>query len=309
MLAMDRVSKRFGDTLAVDGISFEAAPGRITAVIGPNGAGKSTAFRIIAGVLNPDGGEVRWEGQLLRDALPRERIGFLPEERGLYQDLRVEHVLAYWAALRGLGKREARAVMDRWLERLDLTTKRRELVRALSKGNQQKLQLCACLLHDPSLLVLDEPFSGLDPINQELVCSILAEQCQRGAVVLISAHQLSLVERIADHVLILSKGAILDAAAVRGDPPPRLHAGKSWVVRIRSNRIEELETHLRAAGGEPLEPASGNTLRTAFSNLTLEQFFLSMSEIAANPAIIDIEVERDDLHRKYVALVAAGQGK
>src|SRR5215210_3087875 len=156
------LSRRYGDTVALDGLSFTVEPGQLFGFVGPNGAGKTTTMRIILGVLEPDGGEVRWRGRPV-DLATRARFGYMPEERGLYPKMRVRDQLAYFASLHGLSRAAAAAATDHWLERLGIGERAGDRVESLSLGNQQRVQLGAALVHGPELLVLDEPFSGLDP--------------------------------------------------------------------------------------------------------------------------------------------------
>jgi len=201
------VGKSFGAVKAVDQISFEVKPQQIFSLLGPNGAGKTTLVRMLIGMLPPDEGTFRWQnngGKI--SPLDRAKIGYLPEDRGLYKDQPVTATLEYFAALRGLNPTESRRVVQMWIERLELTQYAKSKLETLSKGNQQKVQIATALLHRPALVVLDEPFSGLDPINQELMVNLIREIRSEGATILLSAHQLHLIERLADHVMIIAKG-------------------------------------------------------------------------------------------------------
>jgi ABC-2 type transport system ATP-binding protein len=202
-LCVDRVVKSFSTIRAVDDLSFEVRHGEIFGFLGPNGAGKTTTLRMIMGITRPDEGRVTFSGQPRHD--PR-KVGYLPEERGLFEEAPVQDVLEYLGMLRGLSRRAARAAASDWLERLALTDHARHKVHTLSKGNQQKVQLAGAVLHQPTLAVLDEPFSGLDPLNQELFLDLIREFRTRGVAVLISAHQLQLVERVCDRFLLIAKG-------------------------------------------------------------------------------------------------------
>lgn len=201
------VGKSFGAVKAVDQISFAVKPQQIFSLLGPNGAGKTTLVRMLIGMLPPDEGTFRWQnngGKI--SPLDRAQIGYLPEDRGLYKDQPVTATLEYFAALRGLNRTESRRVVQMWIERLELTQYAKSKLETLSKGNQQKVQIATALLHRPALVVLDEPFSGLDPINQELMVNLIREIRSEGATILLSAHQLHLIERLADHVMIIAKG-------------------------------------------------------------------------------------------------------
>jgi ABC-2 type transport system ATP-binding protein len=202
-LNVHQITKTFGELRAVDGVSFQVAPGEILGFLGPNGAGKTTSLRMILEITRPDSGRVVWDGG---GPIDRRRIGYLPEERGLFEDATVIGMLAYLGTLRGMDDRAANAAAKAWLERIGLADRARAKVNTLSKGNQQKVQFAGALLHRPALAVLDEPFSGLDPINQELVVSLIRELREQGAAVLLSAHQLNLAERVCDRFYLIARG-------------------------------------------------------------------------------------------------------
>ena len=197
------IAKRFGGVQAVHPLSFEVRPGEIFGFLGPNGAGKTTTLRMLMGITAPDSGTLRFEGGRRLD---RARVGYLPEERGLFEDAPVLETVVYLGELRGMTRTAARAAAVPLLKRLDLGGRLQEKVNTLSKGNQQKVQLAGAILHAPVLAVLDEPFAGLDPVNQELFVSLMREMRDRGSSVLLSAHQLDLVERVADRFLVISAG-------------------------------------------------------------------------------------------------------
>jgi len=203
ILSVREIRKSFGELRAVDGVSFDLDRGEILGFLGPNGAGKTTSLRMILEITRPDAGTVSWEGGA---ALDRRRIGYLPEERGLFEDATVERMLAYLGTLRGMSDGDAMTTARRWLERLGLSDRARTKVGTLSKGNQQKLQFAGAILHRPDLAVLDEPFSGLDPINQELVITLIRELRDQGTAVLLSAHQLDLAERLCDRFHLMARG-------------------------------------------------------------------------------------------------------
>jgi ABC-2 type transport system ATP-binding protein len=197
--------KRFGDLLAVSDVSFEVYPGEIFGLLGPNGAGKTTTIRMMLDIFHPDCGEVQVLGGAL-DEPRKNRIGYLPEERGLYRDLRLEPTLVYLATLKGLDEHTARRRLAGWLERFDLWEYRRKKVQELSRGMQQKAQLIATLVHEPDLIVLDEPFSGLDPVNTRLVKAIMEEQRQAGRTIIMSTHQLYQVEALCNRIALINHG-------------------------------------------------------------------------------------------------------
>jgi ABC-2 type transport system ATP-binding protein len=203
VLSVLDIHKSFSGVHAVRGLSFDVAPGEIFGFLGPNGAGKTTSLRMIMGITRPDRGAVRFEGGPVLD---RTRIGYLPEERGLFEDATLMDTLVYLGTLRAMPRADARAEAKRWLERLEFTDRLTAKVGTLSKGNQQKVQFLGAILHRPVLAVLDEPFSGLDPLNQELFLSLIRELKQQGTAVLLSAHQLNLVERLCDRFLLIARG-------------------------------------------------------------------------------------------------------
>ncbi|GAA4873556.1 ABC transporter ATP-binding protein [Actinomycetospora straminea] len=213
MLEIDGISKRFGSTVALDGMTFTVRPGELYGFVGANGAGKTTTMRIALGVLAADGGEVRLDGRPL-DAGSRRRIGYMPEERGLYPRMAVGTQLRYLAELRGRSAAEARAAADRWTARLGIAERRAEDVQRLSLGNQQRVQLAAALVADPDVLVLDEPFSGLDPMAVDVMSEVLRERRDAGAPVVFSSHQLELVERLCDRVGIVRAGRLVAEGTV-----------------------------------------------------------------------------------------------
>jgi ABC-2 type transport system ATP-binding protein len=213
VLELDGLRKRFGDTVALDGLSFAVRPGQMFGFVGTNGAGKTTAMRIVLGVLEADGGTVRWQGQEL-DGVTRSRMGYMPEERGLYPKMRVRDHLVYLARLHGAQTEAATAAAQRWLEALAVADRADDRVEALSLGNQQRVQLAAALVHDPTVLVLDEPFSGLDPVGVDVLAGVLRERVDHGAVVVFSSHQLELVERLCDAVGIIQSGRMVAVGTV-----------------------------------------------------------------------------------------------
>jgi ABC-2 type transport system ATP-binding protein len=213
VLELDGLSKRYGDLTALDDLTFSVAPGRMRGFVGPNGAGKTTAMRIVLGVLAPDAGAVRWRGAPVDSAM-RARFGYMPEERGLYPKMRVHDQLVYFARLHGLADADAGAAAERWIERLGLGERARDRVETLSLGNQQRVQLAVALVHDPELLVLDEPFSGLDPVGVDVMSGVLRERADAGVPVVFSSHQLELVERLCEDVAIVNRGRLVASGAV-----------------------------------------------------------------------------------------------
>ena len=205
---MRGLTKRYGNLLALNNLSLTVKPGEVFGFVGSNGAGKTTTMRIVLGVLAPNGGEVFWDGSLI-DFETRRRIGYMPEERGLYPKMRVREQLVYLAQLHGATAAYAEESVDRWLDRFGLKSRVDDEVQKLSHGNQQRVQLAAALVFDPILLVLDEPFAGLDPEAVDSMSEVLHESAASGIPVVFSSHQLDLVERICDRVGIIQRGHLV----------------------------------------------------------------------------------------------------
>jgi ABC-2 type transport system ATP-binding protein len=226
------LAKRFGDLQAVADVSFGVEPGEIFGLLGPNGAGKTTTIRMMMDIFKPDFGEVTiFDGRL--DLARKRRIGYLPEERGLYKDQKLESTLVYLATLKGMDKRTARAQLGEWLERFDLLEYRYKKVQELSKGMQQKAQIIVTLLHDPDLIVIDEPFSGLDPINTRLVKQILDEQREQGKAIIMSTHQMYQVEALCSRIVLINKGRTVLYGLV--NEIKRNFAGNAVIVQGHGN--------------------------------------------------------------------------
>jgi ABC-2 type transport system ATP-binding protein len=212
VLNVDAVNRSFGDRQVLKDVSFAVTAGRITGFVGANGAGKTTTMRIILGVLAADSGQVTWRGAAL-DRPTRQRFGYLPEERGLYPKMSVTDQIVYLGQLHGMSRDDARRRTAELLDRLGLAERADDHVEKLSLGNQQRVQVAAALVHDPEVLVLDEPFSGLDPLAVETVLAVLRERASAGAPVLFSSHQLELVERLCDDLVIIADGMIRAAGS------------------------------------------------------------------------------------------------
>jgi len=212
-LEIDRIAKRYADVVAVDGLTFEVRAGELFGFVGRNGAGKTTTMRITLGVLAPDAGVVRWLGVPLTFEA-RRRIGYMPEERGLYPKMHVAEQLAYLGELHGMTGAEARNAALGWLDRFGLADRRDAELQALSLGNQQRVQLAAALVFGPDVLVLDEPFAGLDPVAVDVMAGVLRERADAGVPVIFSSHELELVERLCDRVGIVERGRMVACGTV-----------------------------------------------------------------------------------------------
>lgn len=225
-LELDGLRKRYGSVTALDDVSFTVEAGRICGFVGSNGAGKTTAMRIVMGVVEPDAGEVRWDDRPAGDA-DRRRFGYMPEERGLYPKMRVGAQLTYFARLHGLPSGQAGEAARAWAQRLGVAERLGDRLEKLSLGNQQRVQLAAALVHDPDVLVLDEPFSGLDPMGVDALSGVLAERAAAGTAVLFSSHQLELVERLCDTVVIIGDGRLVASGTV-----DRLRTSEQRLLRV-----------------------------------------------------------------------------
>ena len=253
ILTVRDVTKTYANVRAVAGVSFAVRPGEIFALLGPNGAGKTSLVRMLLGILSPDSGDIEY---CIRGKVPvwpnSADLGYLPEDRGLYKDIPVLRTLIYFGVLRGMRRSSARAAALKWLDRMGLAVRANVKLDALSKGNQQKIQFISSILHRPAFAVLDEPFSGLDPLNQESFAGLIRELRDEGMTVLLSAHQMQLVEKLADRVLLMNHGReVLSGTVnemrqktravtrlglhVRGMADPNVFAGHPAVVGVESN--------------------------------------------------------------------------
>jgi ABC-2 type transport system ATP-binding protein len=256
VLELIGLSKHYGEVVALEDLSFAVERGQILGFVGPNGAGKTTAMRIVLGLLEPDSGSVRWNGAPIDDAA-RRRFGYMPEERGLYPKMRVRDHLEYLALLSDLSDDDARRRTEFWLGRLGLEARAADRVESLSLGNQQRVQLAAALIHRPEVLVLDEPFSGLDPVGVDVLSGVLRDEADSGVPVMFSSHQLELVERLCDAVAIINNGRLVASGIVgelrssRSDRFVRVeldNGTNEWLHEVRGVAVVE-------------ESASGVTVR------------------------------------------------
>lgn len=297
VLQIRDVVKRYATVTAVDGVTLTVRAGERFALLGPNGAGKSSLIRMILGLTRPDAGGIALAfGGELAPPGPQHgpRIGFLPEERGLYQDVPLLRTLVYFASLRGLSPSDGHAAAWEWLERLGLADRAKEPVKALSKGNQQKVQLATALLHRPTLAILDEPFSGLDPLNQEFFLGLIRELADRGTTVLFSAHQMQLVERLADRIAIMQAGRIV----LEGTPTElaeRWHAGDVLVLQVGE---------VGDAGRLAHHPAVSTVeVRGSELRLTLKRgvpIGALLADVARDFSVHTVRTEQASLHDIYV---------
>jgi len=293
MLQLTGLSKRFGAVVALDGCSFVVAPGRMLGFLGPNGAGKTTAMRSIFGLVALDSGDVSWRGEPIDDRT-RRTFGYMPEQRGLYPRMKVRDQLEYLGELHGMKASAARKATDHWLEEFGLTDRAQDRLEQLSHGNQQRIQLAAALVFDPDLLVLDEPFSGLDPLGVQSLGSVLKRQAAAGKTVVFSSHQLDLVEDLCDDVAIINEGQIVLSGEVN-DIKQRAHqrrvelhvAGSdgSWVPDSRliaSSSVQGERVVLVVDQTFPIEELvslaarSGQVTHVSFEAPSLSEVFLEV---------------------------------
>lgn len=290
MLRVDGLTKRYGDLTALDDVSFDVDRGQVVGFLGPNGSGKTTTMRAIMRLLTLDAGEVTWEGTPV-DPTVRQRFGYMPAERGMYPKMRVHDHLVYYGRLSGRSTSDAARLADEWLERLGLSERRDDLVETLSSGNQQRVQLALAVLNEPELLVLDEPFSGLDPMAVEMLSDILRDQVANGAALLLSSHQLDLVADVCSDVVIVDRGRVVlrgDVAELRGASARRyaeveFASDTSWPVQRRVTVTEAGRRHRvevdAAADVEALFADArrhGEVIGWAYSPPDLSELFLDV---------------------------------
>ena len=279
MLTIDSINKRFGEKQVLRELTFNVRPGEMFGFCGANGAGKTTTMRIILGLLTADSGQVKWQGTPLTRAV-RRTIGYMPEERGLYPKMRPIEQLAYFGQLHGLSAGEATRSAEQWLERLGVVMGPKDPIDKLSLGNQQKVQLAAALVHDPAILVLDEPFSGLDPVAVDALADGLLEKAKAGVPVIFSSHQLDLVERLCDSVGIINGGEMVATGTVEDlrarESRKQLEltvtgAGHGWTARLP--HVIDVQENGNRALVTPDSPESAPAVLSAAMQLgTVEQF-------------------------------------
>lgn len=296
---VEDVVKRYASVTAVDGVSFAVERGEVFALLGPNGAGKSTVVRMLCGIIAPDEGRLRFDlGSGPRGAADPLRTGYLPEDRGLYADAKVLPMIVYLAGLRGMAPTDAERRALEWLERFDLAGRERDRVDALSKGNQQKVQLIAALLHEPALAILDEPFSGFDPVNQDLVSRLIMQLRDAGTTVILSAHHMDLVEAIADRVLLLHRGR-----EVMGGTLAAVRASAGVARRVRVTLAAPMPAH-DLAGLAPANVVARDDGRLLEIDLPDGHSVGSLLHaITARGEVLDVHSEAPSLRELYLRAV------
>ncbi len=299
ILRVDAVDKAFASVRAVDGLSFDVRRGEIFAFLGPNGAGKTTTVRMLVGILLPDAGSIRFSlDGCESERLDPARLGYLPEDRGLYPEVPLIKTLAYMGVIRGMERKAARAAGMAWLERLGLEGRKDEKLDALSKGNQQKVQFIAAVLHRPAFAILDEPFSGLDPVYQDLFLDILRELRDAGTTVLLCAHQMQLVERLADRVLLMSRGREVLSGTI-ADVRARASASNRILLRLADDPDPERLADYPAVGG--IERGEDGELAVELAKEGSLSAFLA--EVASRHEIRGVRSEEVSLHDIFVQQV------
>jgi ABC-2 type transport system ATP-binding protein len=250
-IIVDKIQKSFGNTRAVDDVSFVVNGGEIFGLLGPNGAGKTTAIRIILDIFKPDKGSVTILGGPMSEA-KKNRIGYLPEERGLYQEMPLDRCLIYLAGLKGLSIAESKSRLTRYLDRFDLSPHRTKKVKELSKGMQQKAQLIATLIHEPDVIIIDEPFSALDPVNTQMVKDILAEERHKGKAVIMCTHQMHQVEELCDRLVLIDHGramlygTLAEVRQMYATQDILINATAPLPQKIKGvDHVEEINTHTK----------------------------------------------------------------
>jgi ABC-2 type transport system ATP-binding protein len=294
MLSVVDIRKRFGPVEALAGCSFAVERGCMLGFLGPNGAGKTTAMRAIFGLVELDAGELLWEGRQIGLA-ERLRFGYMPEERGLYPRMRVGEQVAYFGRLHGLDPREAGAAAADWLERLGLADRAGAKVEELSHGNQQRAQLAAALVHAPDLLVLDEPFAGLDPVAVRTLAEVLRDEAARGAAVVFSSHQLDLVEDICEDVAIIDHGRIVATGNL--DALRRASQGRRIELRLEGAPPEWLPE----VGGVGLVERRNGDLRLVVARDVDPELVLAAAESAAG--VVEFNYGPPSLDELFLELV------
>ncbi len=305
ILKVDRTVKQFGKLFAVNNLSFNINKGEIFALLGPNGAGKTTTVRMIMNIIKPDEGNIEFNFPLENklDMLHASKLGYLPEERGLYQEIAIIKTLEFMGIIRGMNKLSANKSANYWLEKLELADRKNEKLSSLSKGNQQKVQFISSIIHNPIFAVLDEPFSGFDPINQEFFLGIIKELRDKGTTILLSAHQMHLVERIADRVLLINNGKRIEYGTV-----DEIKNNYSTTEKLTLNVIENsnLEFLQNDDAVEKIEFSNNSEIRLFLKkNKSLSGL---LAKAAANYNITSVKSEHISLHDIFIDKVKADNG-
>ncbi len=291
---VSQIAKSFGDVQAVVDVSFDVKSGEMFGLLGPNGAGKTTAIRIMLDIFQPDRGAVSIFGGPMSEE-KKDRIGYMPEERGLYQDIPLERCLLYLASLKGIPDQKAQENLAEYLERFDLSEHKTKKVKELSKGMQQKAQIINTLLHQPELIIIDEPFTALDPLNLELVKDVLSELRDQGVTIIMSTHQMQQVEELCDRILLINDGK--NVLYGKLDEIRRQYSGHAVIVRTESE-LPEL------AGIKEISPQNGELKLTLMDNMTPQDILKSLSSSDINLEKFEIAVP--SLSEIFIRVVEEG---
>ena len=294
-LKIDKVRKSFGDKIAVDNLNMVVKPGEVMGLIGQNGAGKTTTFRMILNFISAEQGRITWKDGPINQEI-KQKIGFLPEERGLYQKMTVEDQILYFAELHGMKRADARLKLQDWMKRLEVVGKPMDKVQTLSKGNAQKIQFIATLIHEPEFLILDEPFTGLDPVNTELLRNEIKRSRDKGAAVIFSNHNMSDVELLSDHLLMLKGGQTILNGTVEDI---RASYGRTRVYLESDLSNDELSL---ISGVESIEISEANVGREIFQKVAKDGYVQAF--VQSPPSLDEIfrmevaEHDQEDLSAK-----------
>jgi ABC-2 type transport system ATP-binding protein len=299
VLHVKSISKRFSNVQAIKDISFSVEQGDIFAFLGPNGAGKTTTLRILLDIIKADTGQIQWSINGSANQLPQAaEIGYLPEERGLYLDIPIIKSLIYLASIRGMDKYEAKKAAMEWLEKLELADRAKEKLQVLSKGNQQKIQFIASILHKPAFAILDEPFSGLDPLNQEIFIDFIKEINKQGTTILLSAHQMQLVEKTAHKIFLINKGEVLYNGSLNGIYETY---GNKPIIELNFKSGLNLDA-LNAIGAvEDMEISDHHLVKLTFRQNT--DMKLILADLAKLEGVFELSSHKPSLHDIYLNLV------
>lgn len=293
-LKIDKVRKSFGDKIAVDNLNMVVKPGEVMGLIGQNGAGKTTTFRMILNFISADQGRITWKDGPINQEI-KQKIGFLPEERGLYQKMTVEDQILYFAELHGMKRADARLKLQDWMKRLEVVGKPMDKVQTLSKGNAQKIQFIATLIHEPEFLILDEPFTGLDPVNTELLRNEIKRSRDKGSAVIFSNHNMSDVELLSDHLLMLKGGQTILNGTVEDI---RASYGRTRVYLESDLSNDELSL---ISGVESIEKrGSGRSIKISEANVGRE-IFQKVAKDGYVQAFVQSPPSLDEIFRMEVA--------
>jgi ABC-2 type transport system ATP-binding protein len=299
VLSVNSISKSFLNVNAVKNISFSVGQGDIYAFLGPNGAGKTTTLRMLLDIIKPESGQIEWNLNGKVNTKPDAgQIGYLPEERGLYLDIPILKSLVYLASIRGMEKANAKKTAMEWLERLGLADRAKEKLQVLSKGNQQKIQFVASILHKPEFAILDEPFSGLDPVNQEIFIDFIKEINNQGTTILLSAHQMPLVEKVASKVFLINNGHEVYNGSLSGIYQM---FGEKIVIELQFESPPNETAFQHLAGVESINRMDDLRVKITFGqNTDLKNVLNDLSKL---DGICDITSHKPDLHEIFLQLV------